>query len=166
MRTLHRMFVLALLAIAGIGVAHAAERALAFDGKGAAGAAIRFDPDHLQRPAILLFWATWCPYCKALMPHVQAVQDAASKARLDVYAIDINDDGDPLAELKERGQTFTLVRDGDDIATRYGIKGTPGLLLVDERGNVVYRRVGGDAPEAVESTLRERLGLDTPHASH
>jgi len=146
--------------------AGAAERALAFDGEGASGEAIHFDPDHRQRPAIVLFWATWCPYCKALMPHVQAVYDAAGKARLDVYAIDINDDSDPVAELKERSQTFTLVRDGDAIAARYGIKGTPALLLVDEHGDVVYRRVGGDAPEAVEAALRERLRLTSPSPVH
>ena len=51
-------------------------------------------------------------------------------------------------------------RDGDDIAAKYGIRGTPGLLLVDVHGDIVYRRVGGDAPESVESMLRERLGLD------
>jgi hypothetical protein len=93
------------------------------------------------------------------MPHLQKVLDAAGKERLDVYAIDIKDDGDPVAELRERGQTFTLVRDGDAIADLYGIKGTPGLLLVDRSGAIAYRRVGGDAPEAVEGELRKRLGL-------
>ena len=150
------------LAACTLAAAQDVKHALPFDGRGASGEAIRFDPDHLQRPAILLFWATWCPYCKALMPHIQSVYDAAGGQRLDVFAIDIKDDGDPVAELKERHQTFTLVRDGDDIAERYGIKGTPGLLLVDIHGDIVYRRVGGDAPEAVESALRERLGLD-PH---
>lgn len=150
------------LAACTLAAAQDVKHALPFDGRGASGEAIRFDPDHLQRPAILLFWATWCPYCKALMPHIQSVYDAAGGQRLDVFAIDIKDDGDPVAELKERHQTFTLVRDGDDIAERYAIKGTPGLLLVDIHGDIVYRRVGGDAPEAVESALRERLGLD-PH---
>ena len=147
------------LLLCSTAVAADGARALPWQGTGANGESIRFDPDHLQRPAVLLFWATWCPYCKALMPHVQTVYDAAGKARLDVYAIDIKDDGDPVAELRERGQTFTLVRDGDAIADLYGIKGTPGLLLVDRSGAIVYRRVGGDAPEAVEAALRERLGL-------
>jgi cytochrome c biogenesis protein CcmG/thiol:disulfide interchange protein DsbE len=164
LRGLSLLIVLGCLAVASN--AGAAERALAFDGKGAAGQAIHFDPEHRQRPAILLFWATWCPYCKALMPHVQAVYDAAGKARLDVYAIDINDDGDPVAELKERQQTFTLVRDGDAIAARYDIKGTPALLLIDEHGDVVYRRVGGDGPEAVEAALRERLRLAAAPLAH
>ena len=140
----------------------AQERAIAWQGQGADGQSIRFDPAHLQRPAVLLFWATWCPYCKALMPNLQKVYDAAGKQHLDVYAIDIKDDGDPVAELRERGQTFTLVRDGDAIADLYGIKGTPGLLLVDRSGAITYRRVGGDAPEKVEAALRKQLGLPAP----
>ncbi|WP_062536681.1 TlpA family protein disulfide reductase [Mizugakiibacter sediminis] len=137
----------------------AQERALPWTGAGANGEEIRFDPDHLERPAILLFWATWCPYCKALMPHVQAVYDAAGRDKLDVYAIDIKDDGDPVAELKARHQTFTLVRDGDAIAARYGVIGTPGLFLVARDGRIVYTRVGGSRPEQVEAALRQALGL-------
>jgi cytochrome c biogenesis protein CcmG/thiol:disulfide interchange protein DsbE len=139
--------------------AGAAPRALAWEGKGADGKPVRFDPDHRQRPAILLFWATWCPYCKALMPYVQNVYDAADKSRLDVYAIDFKDDGDAQAELRERKQTFTLILDGDAIAAAYGVTGTPGLFLVDAKGDVIYQRSGGDAPEKVEAALRAKLGL-------
>jgi thiol-disulfide isomerase/thioredoxin len=149
-------FLLILLSVA----ATAQQPAPAWEGKGADGATIRFDPQHRQRPALLLFWATWCPYCKALMPYLQKVYDAAGRDHLDVYAIDIKDeDGDPVAELKERGQTFTLVRDGDAIADLYGVKGTPGLFLVDRSGAIVYKRSGGDAPEKVEAALREKLSL-------
>ena len=144
------------------GPACAQERAIAWQGHGADGQSIRFDPAHMQRPAVLLFWATWCPYCKALMPYLQKVYDAAGKEKLDVYAIDIKDeDGDPVAELKQRGNTFTLVRDGDAIAALYGVKGTPGLFLVDRSGAIVYKRSGGDAPEKVEAALRVQLSLPT-----
>jgi thiol-disulfide isomerase/thioredoxin len=137
----------------------AQDRAMAWQGKGADGQAIHFDPQHLQRPAILLFWATWCPYCEALMPYLQKVYDAAGGDKLDVYAIDIKDDGDPVAALAKRKQTFTLVRDGDAIADLYGVKGTPGLFLVNAKGAIVYKRSGGDVPEKVEVALREKLGL-------
>ena len=144
-----------------LGVSHAGDRATAWQGVGADGKTIRFDPDHLQRPAVLLFWATWCPYCKALMPFVQNVLRDAGSDRLDVYAIDIKeeDDADPAAELRSRDLTFTLVREGDSIADQYSVKGTPGLFLVDVRGNIVYKRVGGEAPEKVEAALREQLHL-------
>ena len=146
--------------------APAQQAAPAWQGKGADGQEIRFDPAHRQRPALLLFWATWCPYCKALMPYLQKVYDAAGKDRLDVYAIDFKDeDGDPVAELRERGNTFTLVRDGDAIAALYGVKGTPGLFLVDTTGAIIYQRSGGDAPEKVEAALREKLSLPAPSPS-
>ena len=140
----------------------AQDRAIAWDGKDANGKALHFDPQHLQRPALLLFWATWCPYCEALMPYLQKVYDAAGRDHLDVYAIDIKEDGDPVATLRERKLTFTLVRDGDPIADLYHVKGTPGLFLVDTKGNIIYKRTGGDAPEKVEAALREKLQLAPP----
>ena len=38
--------------------AFALDRAIAWQGNAADGKVIRFDPQHLQHPAILLFWAT------------------------------------------------------------------------------------------------------------
>jgi len=136
--------------------------AIAWQGKTANGGTVHFDPQRLKRPAILLFWATWCPYCEALMPYVQHVQDAAGKDRLDVYAIDIKEDGDPVKTLRERKLGFTLILDGDAIADQYAVKGTPGLFLVDASGKIIYRRSGGDAPEKVEAALREKLHLAAP----
>jgi cytochrome c biogenesis protein CcmG/thiol:disulfide interchange protein DsbE len=136
----------------------AAEHAFAWEGKGADGKTIHFDPAHRTKPAILLFWATWCPYCEAQMPTLQAIYDQAGKDRLDVYAIDIKEDGDPIKTLKERHQTFTLILDGDSIAEQYRVKGTPGLFLVDEHGDIVYHADTSD-PAKVGAALRERLKL-------
>lgn len=136
-----------------------ATHAQAWQGTGADGKTITFDPQHLRRPTLLLFWATWCPYCEALMPYLQNVYNAAGQDRLDVYAIDIMDDGHPAATLRQRHLTFTLVRNGDAIAAQYGVKGTPGLFLVDTRGDIVYRRSGGDEPQQVEAKLRAILHL-------
>ena len=136
----------------------AADRALAWEGKGADGKTIRFDPAHRTKPAILLFWATWCPYCEKLMSTLQAIYDMAGKNHLDVYAIDIKDDGDPVKTLKDRGQTFTLIRDGDSIADQFHVKGTPGLFLVDAHGDIVYHADTSD-PAKVGAALREKLKL-------
>lgn len=158
---LRALILVALICCLLVATTHAQERAIAWQGTGVDGKPIRFDPDKLKRPAILLFWATWCPYCKALMPYVQKVYDAAGRDHLDVYAIDIKeeDGADPVAELRDRKQTFTLVRGGDALADQYSVNGTPGLLLVDANGKIIYKRVGGDAPEKVEAALREWLHL-------
>jgi thiol-disulfide isomerase/thioredoxin len=140
--------------------AQAPTRALPWQGKGADGQVIHFDPQHLQRPALLFFWATWCPYCEAMAPYLQKVYDAAGRDKLDVYAIDFHDeDGHPAATLRARGQTFTLVRNGDAIADAYGVQGTPGLFLIDAKGDIVYQLSGGGEPDKVEAHLRRLLHL-------
>jgi thiol-disulfide isomerase/thioredoxin len=160
MRIRSSICVLLLCLCAAPGWATVPARALAWQGVGADGRTIKFDPQHLPRPALLLFWATWCPYCEALMPYLQKVYNAAGPQRLTVYAIDIKDeDGHPAATLRKRKLTFTLVRNGDAIADAYGVEGTPGLFLVDTRGDIAYARSGGDEPAKVEAALRAKLHL-------
>ena len=156
-----RLLATVLLLLAPL-AAVAAERAVPFEGKTADGSVVRFDPERLERPAILFFWATWCGYCKVLMPHVQAVHDAAGPGKLDVYAIDIHESGDPVATLRAGGYRFTPVHQGEQAAKAYGIQGTPGLLLVAKDGSVAYRRLGSAQPAEVQAELRRLLGLPPP----
>lgn len=93
------------------------------------------------------------------MPHVQRVLDDVGPRALDVYALDIleEDGADPAAELRARGQTFTLVTPADSVAVQYGVVGTPTLLLVGRDGRVAYIRSGGASPDQVEADLRAHL---------
>ncbi len=82
------------------------------------------------RTTILLFWATWCPYCKALMPHLQSMRLEYGD-KIQVLAINFRDDGDPVAFMQNNGYDFTLLLDGESVADLYGIWATPGVLIVD-----------------------------------
>jgi len=79
---------------------------------------------------IYAFWATWCPYCKALLPHLQSILIEYGDD-VHVYALNIRDDGDPGAYLAEQGFDFTNLPDADPVMERYGVRATPGLFLVD-----------------------------------
>lgn len=94
------------------------------------------------------------------MSCVRHVLDGTGDQPLDVCAIDIEeeDDADPAVELRQRGLTFTLVRDGHSIAEQYGVKGVPGFFLVDTKGRLAYR-IAEDSPQKMEAALRERLRL-------
>ena len=107
-------------------------------------AAFRY-PDDLQRPTIVFFWATWCPYCKALMPHLQSILDEFP-GQVDVVALTIREDGDPAALLAEYGYDFRLVENADAAAAAWGGKGTPGLFLADADGRIVFDRMRLPAP--------------------
>ncbi len=44
--------------------------------------------------------------------------------------------------LRQVGVTFPTAEDRKDVATRYGVSGTPTNFLIDRRGRILFRRVG------------------------
>ncbi|MEJ8568002.1 TlpA family protein disulfide reductase [Elongatibacter sediminis] len=114
-------------------------------------------PEDLERPTIVLFWATWCPYCKAVMPHLQSILEEYP-GQVDVVALTIREDGDPAALLAEYGYDFRLVEDADRAAEMWGVKGTPGLFLADASGRVVFDRMR-IPPEAAAAASGDVEGM-------
>lgn len=94
------------------------------------------------RPTVVLFWASWCPYCKALMPHLQSVLDEFGSDRVEVVAVDLWEEGpdDWRADFVSAGYDFRVLLAGDEVAKSWGVKGTPGLFVVDAQGVVVFDR--------------------------
>jgi len=91
-----------------------------------------------EQPVIVLFWATWCPYCKALMPHIQSLRlEYGDEIR--VLAIHFRDDkGDPVAFIDNAGYDFTLLPDGGEVAKLNEVWGTPALMIIDRDRIVRY----------------------------
>ncbi len=117
----------------------------AFEIQAASGETFNYPAD-LEGPTIVLFWATWCPYCKALMPHLQSIVDEY-RGEISVLALNFRDDDDPAGYLAKLGFDFKLILNSEEVAASWGVKGTPGLFLADETGRVVFSR-GAIPPEA------------------
>lgn len=122
-----------------------------------AGQQIAFHADSRHQVSVVLFWATWCPFCRKLMPHIQAVADEFRDKPVRFYAIDVWEDADPVAHFREHGYTFTLLLSGERVAKAWGVKGTPGLFVVDRSRTIIYQRVSGDDDLDVEIALRETI---------
>jgi len=138
MNSIRRMttMVTLLAALLGATPLFANDAAISWNLQTAAGDTISF-PDQRDGPAILFFWASWCPYCKMLMPELQTIADE-HPGGLTIYAINFRDDGDPAAYLQENGYTFTLLVKGGAVAEEYGIYGTPGLLIFNADNEQVF----------------------------
>lgn len=130
-------------------LAHGAE-APAWTLPGPSGQPVEFPGDADGRPAVVFFWATWCPWCKALMPHLQSIREDYADRGVRVFAVSVWDDGDPAGFVERNGYDFTLALDGDDVAYGYGVTGTPGLFVVDGDGTVTMNRFLIDLTERVE----------------
>jgi thiol-disulfide isomerase/thioredoxin len=90
-----------------------------------------------EQTTIIFFWATWCPYCKALMPHLQSIRLEYGDD-VEIIAISIKEDGDPVAFVANAGYDFTLLPEGDDVAELYGVTGTPGVFIVDQDRTIQF----------------------------
>jgi cytochrome c biogenesis protein CcmG/thiol:disulfide interchange protein DsbE len=111
------------------------------------GSSISF-PELLDgKPTVVVFWATWCPYCKAFMPYLESIE-ADYGSRINILTINAKEDdrGDPAAYIEALGFPMLAVRDGDAIAAAYGVEFIPGLMVIDKTGTVAFRRAWTDLP--------------------
>jgi thiol-disulfide isomerase/thioredoxin len=118
-------------------------RATDFDGH-----AVDFPAVAGGKPAVVVFWATWCPYCKAFMPRLKAIAADYAQQGVKIVAIDAKEDGrgDPQAYVRALGFKPIAITNGDAIADAYGVKYIPGVLIVDGKGVVAFRRPWTDLP--------------------
>lgn len=93
--------------------------------------------DYKGQPVLLVFWATWCPYCKKLLPGIAELNQKYESRGLKVIAVNIREDWKPEVYWRNHGYTFDTVLEGDRVAAKYGISGTPGLVFIEPEGKVL-----------------------------
>ncbi|MGI9257982.1 MAG: TlpA family protein disulfide reductase, partial [Gammaproteobacteria bacterium] len=100
------------------------------------GALVQFPDETAGKPAVVLFWATWCPYCKAFMPYLKQIQADYTQAGVTVVAINAKErgQGDPEAYVDSLGFPMVAIPAGDLIAEAYAVEFIPGLFVVDSEG--------------------------------
>jgi peroxiredoxin len=94
--------------------------------------------DFHGKPVIVVFWADWCPDCKAIVPDLNKLY--AGEAAI----VGIN-----LMESKERvssavdegGMLYPVLLDRDGAVGRaYGVQAIPNIFLLDGQGRLVEHR--------------------------
>lgn len=112
--------------------------------------------DFAGTPLVVNFWASWCPFCIAEMPGLEAVHQRFGGA-VAFLGVDIQDDRGLAADLIERtGVTYEIVEDPDGSLFRdaKGV-GMPTTLLVTSDGRVAQKITGPiEADELEEAVLR------------
>jgi thiol-disulfide isomerase/thioredoxin len=110
--------------------------------------------DYHGKVIMLNFWATWCPPCRHEIPSMDSIyQDLGDQG---FVVLGINEFEDPDHVFAYMGQlevfpSFPVLFDLDSkVSQLFGVKGLPTTLLINKRGEVAYRAVGGrdfDHPE-------------------
>jgi len=117
--------------------------------------------DYRGKVVLLNFWATWCPPCRREMPSIERLYQHFKDKGFIVLALNQMEDGDQVftytAEL-EVAPTFPILFDKDsDVSRAYSVLGLPTTYLIDKKGNIRFRAIGGrefDHPEVEKQILQ------------
>lgn len=84
---------------------------------------------------LLDFWATWCPPCRASVPHLSMLQDKYRSRGLVVLGMNLDtDDKDLMNFVNQNRITYTLVRSDDATSNAFRVSGIPRMILIDRKG--------------------------------
>lgn len=113
------------------------------------------------KPALLIFWATWCPDCRKETPAIKALWERFRDRGLRVGAISTGG-RDTVAMVRryldQNAVTYPVYYDADKSASEaFGIAWIPTFFLVDGQGRVVYKAATPPDAAAVEALLAGQL---------
>ena len=81
-------------------------------------------PTHWQGvPAVVVFWATWCGYCRRHNAHVDRLYRSVDASRLRVLGVALDAEADLVRRyLQQTGYSFPTVADGAALRGRFSAR--------------------------------------------
>lgn len=118
-----------------------------------------FTAKNMQRPALLVFWASWCGICRVDLP---VVSKFAADNNIPLYGIAYRDQTDALNAVMSsfKGSvTFTALGrdDSGTISSQYGLIGVPTLFLIDKDGIIRHSIAGQSTLQELNNDIRPLL---------
>lgn len=117
--------------------------------------------DYQGQKVILNFWATWCPPCRAEMPHMQNYfEDQAEEANVVILAVNLTTEDKGLKTIEDFVEEFGLefsipMDDKGDVGSTYQAVSIPTSYTIDTKGRIQNKVVGPmDAP-MMEQLVKE-----------
>lgn len=94
-----------------------------------------------KNPVILLFWTTWCPFCREELNILNKKYPQLAKEGWEVLGINIEESPSIVGVfLKKRPLAFKVLLDTDaQVTYSYDILGVPTFILVNKEGFVVFK---------------------------
>ncbi|NMH68913.1 redoxin domain-containing protein [Bacillus sp. RO3] len=118
--------------------------------------------DYQGKKVILNFWATWCPPCKAEMPHMESYyEDYAEEENVEILAVNLTsmDDGKKAVQQFVDGYelTFPIPMDEEGkVGDEYRVFTIPTTYMIDT-GGIIQHKIVGPMNEEMMSKMVEGM---------
>jgi peroxiredoxin len=112
--------------------------------------------DYTGKPIVMIFWATWCPYCEQEIPALKTVYQNYHQQGLVVLAINTGDSASQVKKYQsEHNITYPILLDSNKkISTQYRVSGVPFYYLINANGKIIYAASGMFGQAALENNVR------------
>jgi peroxiredoxin len=107
------------------------------------GKSVRLSSFKGERPVLLYFWATWCPYCVQAKPKLAKLREAHGEKAFEILGINVGT-GDSVEKLKRfqlgHPVSWPILYDKDGMISKsFQVEGIPLFILVSKDGLMVFR---------------------------
>jgi thiol-disulfide isomerase/thioredoxin len=108
--------------------------------------------------ALIDFWASWCPPCKASFPAYARIYQHYGPRGLGLLAVSVDESASAYAEFVRRlAPPFAVVRDANQsLVQRVQVPTMPTSYLLDRAGRVRYLHTGFRGAET-EAAMRKEI---------
>jgi len=90
-------------------------------------------------PAIIFFWATWCPHCRTQLSELNDRKEDLAQKGIKLLLVDLGEGKKQVESyIKKNNLQYDVFLDQDSaVAEEYNIVGVPTFIFVGQRGEVL-----------------------------
>lgn len=106
-----------------------------------------------NKAVLLVFWATWCPFCREEIPELKKIYSKYNPKGLEILAVSLRESKEKLSSFaKKEGINYPVLIDPDGkVGNAYGVVGIPTNVIIDKQGIIQFK--GNTLPKDYEAIL-------------
>ncbi|MCU0652516.1 MAG: TlpA family protein disulfide reductase [Candidatus Omnitrophica bacterium] len=94
-----------------------------------------------KKAVLMMFWTTWCPYCREQLMSLNDSYKQFSDQGMEVLAINVGESAEKVEKfVKLRNLSLSMILDSDSsVANYFELMGVPTYVFIDINGYVVTK---------------------------
>lgn len=90
-------------------------------------------------------WATWCPPCRAEMPSIEKLYQAADTANVQFVMLSLDNDFETAKKyVQKKGLSLPVYYPAGELPPLFAVNGIPTTFIFNEEGQLMAQREGSE----------------------